>query len=327
MSNKNVNFSTTVNQVYSELSSVLELQQYCNDFITMEQLGLVKVKNREFPILAFQIGSKKEDAPCFGLFGGVHGIERIGTEVVTTFLASIFEELSWNSSLREVLSKIRIISIPIINPGGMFLNSRSNPAGVDIMRNAPVESSSPSNFLISGHRLSSKLPWFRGDENQMEYETTKLITYIKEKTFKSKFVMTLDIHSGFGVQDRLWYPWSKSKEKFPFFAPVQKLSDAFNRTYPHNIYKIEQQSDSYSTHGDVWDYLVSHYIESNSGIFIPWTLEIGSWTWLKKNPMQLFNSGGIFNPMKKHRFSRTMRRHKLLLNFLMHATSNSRKWV
>lgn len=62
-------------------------------------------------------------------------------------------------------------------------------------------------------------------------------------------------------------------------------------------------------------------------IFIPLTLEMGSWTWLRKNPRQIFSSFGAFNPMMPHRYERILRRHLILLDFLVRATRNHKLWI
>jgi hypothetical protein len=38
--------------------------------------------------------------------------------------------------------------------------------------------------------------------------------------------------------------------------------------------------------------------------FIPLTLEMGSWAWVRKNLRQLFNFPSYFNPQKTHRHQR-----------------------
>jgi hypothetical protein len=84
---------------------------------------------------------------------------------------------------------------------------------------------------------------------------------------------------------------------------------------------------AYTTHGDLWDYLLEKHFENNlSNLYIPWTLELGSWMWVKKNPLQIFSLMGLFNPVKQHRFNRIMRRHLLLLDFLKQMVRNSRSW-
>ena len=51
-----------------------------------------------------------------------------------------------------------------------------------------------------------------------------------------------------------------------------------------------------------------------TAFFLPLTLEMGSWLWVKKNPRQLFSRHGIFNPLIEHRQQRVLRRHLALLD-------------
>ena len=60
---------------------------------------------------------------------------------------------------------------------------------------------------------------------------------------------------------------------------------------------------------------------------MPLTLEMGSWTWVRKNPLQGLTSLGRFNPIKPHRLRRTLRRHLPLLEFLFHAAASYRAWL
>jgi hypothetical protein len=89
---------------------------------------------------------------------------------------------------------------------------------------------------------------------------------------------------------------------------------------------FEPQSRQYSTHGDLWDYL---YLQAMQGarVFLPLTLEMGSWLWIKKSPRQLFSSAGLFNPLPKHRLQRVLRRHQLWLDFLTRAACEHRRWL
>ena len=54
---------------------------------------------------------------------------------------------------------------------------------------------------------------------------------------------------------------------------------------------------------------------------------MGSWNWVKKNPIQLISKQGVFNPMKSHRQKRTYRRHHLLLDFISHALISNEAWA
>ena len=97
------------------------------------------------PVYTVALGNP--DAPAaLGLFGGVHGLERIGSDVVITWLHSLAMRLPWDASLHALLERVRLVFMPIVNPGGMLRGTRANPQGVDLMRNAPVMRRSPCPF-------------------------------------------------------------------------------------------------------------------------------------------------------------------------------------
>ncbi|MCB0393683.1 MAG: DUF2817 domain-containing protein [Bdellovibrionales bacterium] len=310
---------------FFELHYLEEILHRNDSLLDYEMLTEVSSGRLKFPVYGFSLGSNDPGAPVFGLFAGVHGIERVGSHVALKFLDSFFYQLSWDEQLADLLNHVKIIGIPIINPGGMYHNSRSNPNGVDLMRNAPVDTESP-HFLVSGHRLGTFLPWYRG-KNNLELENEALINFVKSRASKSPFCMTLDIHSGFGSVDRLWFPFAKTRDPFPHYTLAQRFRQLLDRTHPGHVYKVEPQSHSYLTHGDSWDYLFELISRENSEtVYIPWTLEMGSWIWLKKNPRQLFSSGGIFNPILPHRYNRTIRRHRTLIDIMVRSVANYKKW-
>ncbi len=307
------------------------IDRYPLPIIREHRLAEVQKNKRTYPIIGLSIGSERPAAPTLVLVGGVHGLEKIGSQVVIAYLATLFHQLTWDEHLYKSFEDMRIIAIPILNPGGMAHNTRSNPNGVDLMRNAPIESVDPSiHMLVSGHRLGPHLPWYRGAlDAPMEIESQTLINFVKSEALCSKHCLAIDFHSGFGMKDRLWYPFAKTKSKFPRISEVLGLKDLLDQTYPHHIYKIESQSDSYTTHGDLWDYLFEIHestSEYKDNLFIPWTLEMGSWMWIKKNPFQIFNPLGLFHPIKEHRFDRVMRRHILLIDFFLRAVRSPKSW-
>lgn len=313
-----------------ELKTLQELTEFQDELVSTKTLGTIKHKNKTYPIISFQIGTNEVQRPCLGLFGGVHGLEKIGTQVILAYLSSLFSQLKWDKDLRRTLTKARIVSIPLINPVGMEIFQRSNGNGVDLMRNAPVEAEDKIFPLLSGHRLHPMLPWYRGEvPGKMEAESQILCQYVEDQIFPSTAAMSIDFHSGFGMKDRLWFPFAKSKKIFPNIREVENIKDLMNETLPHHIYTIEPQSDNYTTHGDLWDYLYLKKIEkdgAHKNPFIPWTLEMGSWIWIKKNPLQLFSPLGPFHPIKGHRTARVMRRHLLLIDFFFRAVRNRRSW-
>ena len=107
---------------------------------------------------------------------------------------------------------------------------------------------------------------------------------------------------------------------------VNYLRNLFLQTYPYQNYKFEPQSQHYLTHGDLWDHLYIQSLNSNN-IFLPLTLGMSSWRWIRKNPLQLRNPLGLFHPIKPHRINRVLRGHLILMEFLIHATLSYEKWL
>jgi hypothetical protein len=96
----------------------------------------------------------------------------------------------------------------------------------------------------------------------------------------------------------------------------------------HHRYLFEPQSLQYLAHGDLWDHLyLQARREHPMQVFLPITLEMGSWLWVKKNPRQLFTRHGIFNPLIGHRQQRVLRRHAGLLDFMARAASSHMRWA
>ncbi|HXH30322.1 MAG TPA: M14 family zinc carboxypeptidase [Bacteriovoracaceae bacterium] len=316
---------------FPELDELLSFKQLRLPQVRFEVLGSVSTGGREYPIQSLVIGAEDKSLPTFGLFGGVHGLEKVGSQIIIAFLKTFFHQLSWDQDLVKSLEQFRIVSIPIINPGGMANSTRCNPSGVDLMRNAPVEADAGLGYpLISGHRLSPRLPWYRGQGAELELESKVLVEFVREQMFHAELALCLDVHSGFGVKDQIWYPYARSKKDYPFRPQTLKLKELLDTTYPHHIYKFEGQADNYITSGDLWDFLLDEYQASSmtsATVFLPLTLELGSWNWIRKNPVQFFSKLGLFHPMKQHRHSRIMRRHLLLLDLLIRAVKNHKIWM
>jgi murein tripeptide amidase MpaA len=178
-------------KIFNLLPEVKEYWSLANqhpDLVRIKTLGVVKESRDEYPIHALEIGSEDKSVPTLGLFGGVHGLERIGTQVLLSYLYNLEQRLNWDNDLREQFKTRRIVCIPIVNPWGMAHHRRSNINGVDLMRNAPVEAKSAT-FLGGGHRISNKLPWYRGALGApMEFEAATLTDFVfpRNVSFHSK---------------------------------------------------------------------------------------------------------------------------------------------
>lgn len=292
-------------------------------------LSQVQCREEQLPIYAFELGSEDPASPTVVFLGGVHGVERIGTQVLLSYMHTQFQQLSWDDTLRRLLEDIRVIFIPLVNPGGMLLKRRANPQGVDLMRNAPIDAEGKVSFLVGGHRLTRQLPWYRGKKTEgMEPEARVIADEIARISRETEFLVTVDCHSGFGRIDRIWFPFAYTPDPFDNIGEMYALRLLFRRTHPNfSFYRIEPQSSHYTTHGDLWDYLYLATRAKRRGMFLPLTLEMGSWMWVKKNPKQIFDTLGMFNPIMPHRQERVLRRHQTFFDFILRAARAHRQWL
>lgn len=315
-------------KIFPELQQLEVLIEQLGNRAEIQVLDSIYYRGRTFPIYCLTLGCKQPDVPVLGLFGGVHGLEKIGSEVILAYLQTLTQLLDWDEELNARLQKSRLVIVPIVNPVGVYRGTRSNGNDVDLMRNAPIEGIGNTK-LYSGQRVSPILPWYRGDTSVMEAEAQALCNIVRQHLFKAPLSIALDFHSGFGLRDRLWFPYAHSKTPFANIVETYALKRLFDRCYPHHIYRIEPMSLEYVINGDLWDYLYDEFRQQNNDqhIFMPLTLEMGSWSWLRKNPLHLFHRHGLFHPVLPHRQQRVMRRHFNLLDFLHRSLLFPKPWT
>src|SRR5215470_1937496 len=75
-----------------ELERILDLD---SKHLSHRVLAEIDADSRRFPLYAITLGNPDRDVPAVGFFGGVHGLERIGSDVVLHYLASIVMQLQW----------------------------------------------------------------------------------------------------------------------------------------------------------------------------------------------------------------------------------------
>ena len=287
----------------------------------------VSSHNKRYPVYRIALGNPDPALPAIGFFGGIHGLERIGSQVLLAFLRGLVSRLHWDKSLQHMLQEVRLVFMPLLNPGGMAAATRCNLNGVDLMRNAPVEADEEVPFLLGGHRISRHLPWYRGAADAaMEAENIALCQTVTKELLSREFSLAIDCHSGFGLRDRVWFPHAHSVHPIAGLADILSLEELFCQTHPYHRYLFEPQSRQYRTHGDIWDYLYLQAQQTPEKTFLPLTLEMGSWLWVKKNPRQLFSRHGMVNPVEEHRWHRVLRRHQSWFDFLMRATCAHASW-
>jgi hypothetical protein len=286
-------------------------------------------KDKSFPIHCVALGAEQPDAPVVIFTAGCHGLEKIGSEVVLSYMRTILELMRWDKLFQRRLESTRLVFMPLVNPIGIVNRTRSNGNGVDLIRNSPLDAEDPGGPFFRGHRMTNALPYYRGALGaDMEVETKALIGVVDTELKRSPVVLAVDVHSGFGAKDRFWFPYAHSRKPFPYLAEAYALKNLLDQTYRHHFYVYEPMSRQYTIHGDPWDYMfVENRKRAQHGLFIPFCLEMGSWSWLKKNPLQLFNKDGVFHPTLPHRRSRILRRHLNLFDFLHRAAMSSDAWM
>ncbi len=317
---------TTIN--FPELQQLENIIEQLGDRAKTTIIERITFKDHEFPIHCITLGSDRPDVPVLAFFGGVHGLEKIGSQVILSYLETISHLLDWDQEFLARLEKSRLVFIPIVNPVGVYMGTRCNGNGVDLMRNAPIEGVGVTR-IFSGQRISPHLPWYRGDPLNMEKEALAVCRVVEQQLFHAPLSIAFDLHSGFGLCDRLWFPYASSNTPFAFLAEIYALKAQLDRCYQNHIYKIEPTSREYMINGDLWDYLFDEFKLQNNDehVFLPLTLEMGSWLWLRKSPLHLFSRHGLFHPLLPHRQQRIFRRHFALFDFLHRSLLYPEKWT
>lgn len=312
---------------FPELEQLQSIIEKLGNRVRVEVVEEISHLDQRWPIHCLTLGSERDDVPVLAYFGGVHGLEKIGTEVLLAYLQTIGQLLDWDQEFIGRLQNLRLLFMPIVNPVGVWRGTRSNGHGVDLMRNAPIEANGKTK-IYSGHRISRALPWYRGDEQRMELEAQALCRVVRQQLARTPLLVAVDLHSGFGIHDRLWFPYASSKQPFPSLPEAHALKSLFDRCYPHHFYKIEPMSQEYVISGDLWDYLYDEFADQQrpGSVFMPLTLEMGSWMWLRKSPTHLFLRHGLFHPLLPHRQQRILRRHLTLFDFLSRAVLHPQAW-
>lgn len=297
---------------------IFRLVKKSNGLIRMRQIDYSSPtrKGNRWPIYLLEVGEKsafKKHAPL--ITSGVHGLETIGVRIHLDILSRLIDTKGRHYSPDLLAGKFGIYSIPILNPAGVAGLTRSNARGIDLNRNSGVEAEKALPFF-GGHKLSGRLPYFRG--HTKERETRALFRFLKEDFLKrrKRVHLALDIHSGYGSENFFWWPYSYTSK--PVFQERAFLKLAARLKERHKMYRIEPMAMSYQTHGDLWDAALLDFEaqKSKKSVFLPFTLEVGTWQEIRKNPRRLFNREAIFNPPRESRKAYLKAHRELLWDFL-----------
>jgi hypothetical protein len=315
-----------------ELEALEHVLAAAGDRVEVRTLCTVEGDTGPLPVRAVLLGNPAPDVPAVGVFGGVHGLERIGAQVVIEHLASIVARLRHDAALQAQLERLRLVFLPVVNPVGLARGTRANGRGVDLMRNAPIDAEGAT-WLVGGQRWSPALPWYRGVAGApLEAESAALCGLVRDELMSHRVAVAVDCHSGFGLRDRVWFPHARSARPVPHLAEFHALGERIAplpRTPRRRaaMREIEPQSRQYRTHGDLWDHLYDEACARAEGLLLPLTLEIGSWRWVRRRPSQLFSRWGLFNPLEAPRASRERRRQAAWLDRVRDTAADATGWL
>ena len=107
-----------------ELDELHRLIEMGGAHLAARTMGHVQAGPRELPLIAVTLGNPSPDVPAVGFFGGIHGLERIGAEVALAYLGNLVHRLKWDSVLHAMLERLRIVFMPLVNPGYLAVKTR-----------------------------------------------------------------------------------------------------------------------------------------------------------------------------------------------------------
>lgn len=274
---RSVELRRELKQKIPELLQLERLIRHYPNHLTARNELTLNYEHYEFPLYSITLGNTNNpSAPTLLLTGGMHGIERIGSQVLIAWLQTVLERLSWDAGLQHQLAQMQLVLMPILNPVGMYLNTRSNGNGVDLNRNAPINAEGKVPLLGGGHRLGNFLPWYRGRKNAaMEPENIALENLMNTRILTRPFSLVVDLHSGFGMRDQLWFPYAYRKKPIQNIAEYVALKMLWERTYPNHTYVFEPQSVHYLSHGDLWIIFIFNRARKIRNIFYH-----SRWSWV-----------------------------------------------
>lgn len=302
---------------------VLRLTKKYSDLIRISHLDYSSATRdgTRWPVYLMEIGKPAAFRKhAVTLVSGVHGLETIGIRIHLDILKQLLNPKSSFYSAALAKGKLGIYSLPILNPAGVARLTRSNARGVDLNRNSGIDAEGALPFF-GGHSISRALPYYRG--KTLERESRALFRFLDEKIWKRKGRIhpVLDIHSGYGAENFLWWPYSFSRRQVYHEPAFLSMAEALRQRHP--LYRIEPMSLSYQTHGDLWDKALLEFErrqragEMKKSMFLPLTLEIGTWHEIKKSPRRLLNREKIFNPPATSR-KQYLREHRALIRDFIH---------
>ena len=158
---------------FPELAQLEQIIAQLGDRAQVEIVEHIAYQGRQFPVYCITLGSRAPGRAGYRLFRRCAWPGENWLAGPAGVFANHCATAHWDKEFAARLEKSRLVFMPIVNPAGVFRGSRCNANGVDLMRNAPTEGVGKIK-LYSGHRISPRLPWYRGEQTHMEKEALAL---------------------------------------------------------------------------------------------------------------------------------------------------------
>lgn len=153
----------------------------------------------------WQITSQKVDAKRILVFGVTHGDEPLSGTVAWR----------WMERLQEFSPRSNWRIVPILNPDGLRLKTRTNQRGVDLNRNFPTKDWGEEAKVYWQQRQKSDPRRYPGDTGGSEPETRCALAHLE--SFNPDLVVSL--HTPYAVLD-----FDGPRVPFPRFGPLKWTS-------------------------------------------------------------------------------------------------------
>ena len=95
--------------VFAELQQLETIIQRLGNQAQTEVLTRIGYQDRSLPVYSISIGSQRDDVPVIAYFGGVHGLEKIGTEVLLAYLQTLANILLIDFALSKAVSADNVL--------------------------------------------------------------------------------------------------------------------------------------------------------------------------------------------------------------------------
>jgi Zinc carboxypeptidase. len=179
---------------YEDLRTILDQGSASFEIRTVYE---TTVRGRQFAVHTASIGSTDPLAPAIGFFGGIHGLERIGSQLVLDYMRALLARLEWDELLVRQLQSIRLIFMPIVNPAACGRHAGQSQWSRSDAQCAAECADERVPLLAGGQRVGAWLPWYRGRQGEpMEPEAAALLRVVETEMAGRPLSIALDCHSG-----------------------------------------------------------------------------------------------------------------------------------